>query len=285
MTRPLFILTSLLLIALIVYLFVSAPPPLPEQAAANANIPVERVFALVEAENDAARALWTRDIVGAGQKAGLRFGEDWREAGEEAGPLPALFLRETAKNLERDPVRLSLFLGSDAPINSANQFEGLQKTAFAAIRSTGEPQFFQMPDTGLYTAMFPDEALAEACVTCHNEHEDSPRNDWKLHEVMGATTWAYPDSRLTAGQMIEVLAALRRSIRGAYQAYLDKAADFGKPPEIGTRWPRDGYYLPSADVFMGALSDSTAAASLEALLNATAPPSPPPAAAAGSPSP
>ncbi|MCB1597187.1 MAG: DUF3365 domain-containing protein [Gammaproteobacteria bacterium] len=282
MTRPLFILASLLLTALIVYLFVSAPSPLPEQAAVNANIPVERVFALVEGENDAARALWTREIVGAGKKAGLGFSEDWREAGEEAGPLPALFLRETAKNLERNPVRLSLFLGSDAPINSANRFEGRQQEAFARIRATGEPQFFRMPDTRLYTAMFPDEAVAEACVTCHNEHEDSPKNDWKLHDVMGATTWSYPEDRLTAEQMISVLAALRTSIRGAYQAYLDKAVTFSKPPEIGARWPRDGYYLPSADVFMAALGESTAAASLDALLNATAPPSP--ASGAGIPS-
>ncbi len=283
MMRPLFVLSSLLLTALIVYLFVSAPPLLPEQAVVDANIPVERVFSLVEAENDAARTLWTREIVGAGQKVDLSFSEDWREAGEEAGPLPALFLRETAKNLERDPVRLSLFLGSDAPINSANQFEGLQKTAFAAIRSSGEPQYFQMPDTGLYTAMFPDEAVTEACVTCHNDHEDSPRNDWKLHDVMGATTWAYPESRLTSDEMLGVLVALRWSIRTAYQAYLDKAATFSKPPEIGARWPRDGYYLPSAEVFMSALSESTGAASLDALLDATASPSP--AGAAGSPPP
>lgn len=282
-----FILIALVLTALIVYLFVSAPPPLSGQAAANANIAVVQVFALVEAENDAARALWTREIVGAGPKVGLSFSEDWREVGEEAGPLPALFLRETAKNLEKDPVRLSLFLGSDAPINSAHRFKGLQQEAFARIRSSGEPQFFQMPDTALYTAMFPDEAVAEACVTCHNEHEDSPRNDWKLHDVMGATTWAYPDDRMTAEQMIGVLAALRTSIRGAYQSYLDKVATFGKPPEIGERWPRDGYYLPSADVFMSALSDSTASASLDALLNATASRSPSPSqpASAASPAP
>lgn len=280
MMRPLFVLTSLLLAALIVYLFVSAPPPLPEQTAANANIPVEKVFALVEAENDAARALWTREIVGVGTKAGLSFSEDWREVTEEAGPLPALFLRETAKNLEKNPVRLSLFLGSDAPINSANRFEGLQQEAFARIRSSGDPQFFQMPDTALYTAMFPDEAVTEACVTCHNEHEDSPRNDWKLHDVMGATTWAYPEARLTAEQMIGVLAALRISIRGAYQTYLDKVATFSNPPEIGARWPRDGYYLPSADQFMSVMNESTAGASLDALLDATASPAAPAGSAA-----
>lgn len=266
-----FTLTALVLTALIVYLFVSAPPPLPEQAAVNASIPVDRVFALVEAENDAARALWTREIVAAGKPVGLRFGEDWREAGEEAGPLPALFLRETAKNLERNPVRLSLFLGSDAPINSANRFEGRQKDAFVAMRRTGEPQFFQMPDTRLHTAMFPDEAVTEACVSCHNEHEDSPKKDWQLHDVMGATTWAYPEDRLTAEEMLGVLAALRSSIRSAYQAYLDKVATFGNPPEIGTRWPREGYYLPSTDVFMAALDESSARASLDAILDATLP--------------
>jgi hypothetical protein len=272
------VVATLSLIALIVYLFASAPPPLAEQAAANASIPVERVFALVEAENDVARTLWTRDIVEAGTQAGLSFSETWREAGEEAGPLPALFLRETAKNLERNPVRLSLFLGSDAPISSSNRFEGMQAEAFGRIRSSGQPQFFQMPDTRLHTAMFPDEALTEACVSCHNEHEDSPKKDWKLHDVMGATTWAYPGAKLTAEEMISVLTALRSSVRGAYQAYLDKVATFGKPPEIGARWPREGYYLPSVDVFMSALNESAAAASLEVLLDASPAPAdaPPP---------
>lgn len=265
-----FILACLGLTALIVYLFVSAPPLLPERSAANANIAVEQAFALAESENDAVRALWTSEIVGAGQKVGLRFNEDWRETGEEAGPLPALFLRETAKNLEKDPVRLSLFLGSDSPINPANRFDGRQQQAFAEIRMTGAPQYFLMPDTGLYTAMFPDEAVAEACVTCHNEHEDSPRSDWKLRDVMGATTWAYPDARLTAEEMISVLAALRGAFRESYQAYLDKAATFREPPQIGERWPRDGYYLPSVEVFMDELGRRTAATSLDALLNAAA---------------
>jgi hypothetical protein len=269
-----FVVTSLVLVALIVYLFVSAPPLLPERSAANANIAVERVFALAESENDAVRALWTREIVGAGQKAGLRFNENWRESGEEAGPLPALFLRETAKNLEKDPVRLSLFLGSDSPINPANRFEGQQQEAFAEIRRTGAPQYFLMPDTGLYTAMFPDEAVAEACVTCHNEHEESPRSDWKLHDVMGATTWTYPDARLTAEEMIKVLAALRSAFRESYQAYLDKVATFRDPPQIGERWPRDGYYLPSVDVFINELGGRTAGTSLDALLNAAAMPGP-----------
>ncbi len=77
---------------------------------------------------------------------------------------------------------------------------------------------------------------------------------------MGATTWAYPDDRLTAEEMIGVVAALRSSIRGAYQTYLDKVANFSNP-EIGARWPREGYYLPTAEVFMAALGERTDGAS------------------------
>ena len=84
---------------------------------------------------------------------------------------------------------------------------------------------------------------------------------------MGATTWAYPDARLASGEMITLLAALRNAFRGAYQTYLDKVTAFEDPPEIGQRWPRDGYYLPSTDVFMDELGRQTAQESLQLLLH------------------
>jgi len=64
---------------------------------------------LVTSGERCARAIWTKEIVGEGKKAGLKFDEHWRDADLEAGPLPALFLRETAKSMERSPLRLSLF--------------------------------------------------------------------------------------------------------------------------------------------------------------------------------
>ena len=93
-----------------------------------------------------------------------------------AGPLPALFLRETAEGLRRSPVPLYLFLGSDFPINDANKFTGLQTEHFQVIRRTGEPQFFLDPDIGFQTAMFTDIASAEACVVCHNSDANSAQD-------------------------------------------------------------------------------------------------------------
>jgi len=245
-----FVITCLSLIALSIYLFVSAPPPLTEEKPSGTTIPIEQVFAIVEAENDVVRALWTQEIVGMGKKAGLQFDEDWREQGAEAGPLPALFLRETAKSLEKNPVQLSLFLGSDFPINDANQFKDLQMEKFRIIKQTRKSQFFFLQDTGLYAAMFADVAVVDTCIKCHNEHKQSPKTNWTLDEVMGATTWMYPSDRVTLDEMMKILGALRQGFREAYTAYLKKVETFSKPPVLGDKWPRDGYYLPSAEVFM-----------------------------------
>lgn len=248
-----------------IYLFVSAPPPLEEKKAENASIPVERMLALLNAENHAVRALWTKEIVGAGKKAGLKFDEHWRDPDMEAGPLPALFLRETAKSLEKNPVRLSLFLGSDYPISPANRFEGAQLEKFQALRQTRQPQFFYMPDTGLHTAMFGDEAVSEACVECHNKHEQTPKRDWRLNDVMGATTWMYPAAAVSLEELVKAIAALHRGFDDAYGAYLKKAQAFRNPPAIGDRWPKDGYYLPGPDVFMQEVLELTAPHTLPAL--------------------
>jgi adenylate cyclase len=250
----------------VVYLFVQAPPPLAEPVAAAGTVPIRSVFALLEHENDAARALWTSEIVNAGRPRGLTFGEHWREPEVASGPLPALFLRETARQLEREAPGLRLFLGSEYPINTANHFSGAQAGYFSRLVDTGVAQLFFEPASGHYTAMFADRAVVEACVTCHNEHPDSPKTDWKLDAIMGATTWMYPADTVTMQQAVEMIAALRRSIRAAYAGYLDKAATFPEPPPVGEGWPRDGRQLPSVDAFMAELARRSSTGTLRGLI-------------------
>ena len=64
------------------------PPPLEEAQSADARVPVQQMFAALESGNDAVRALWTQEIVGAGVRVGLKFDEHWRDADVAAGPLP-----------------------------------------------------------------------------------------------------------------------------------------------------------------------------------------------------
>jgi adenylate cyclase len=257
------ILTSLAVLS--VYLFVSAPAPLEARPQPTPKVPIRTVFAMLELENDAARSLWTDEIVSHGITRGLKFDETWRDERVEAGPLPALFLRETARNLERSS-RLGLFLGSRFPINAANQLTGQQANYFEQLHTTGAPQFFYESRTGLQTAMFPDHAVVDACVRCHNEHPDSQKHDWQPNEIMGATTWMYPESAVTTERAVEMVAMLRTSVRAAYAAYLVKVATFTRRPAIGDRWPKDGFFLPSEDAFMQELARRTSAATLQGLV-------------------
>lgn len=252
------------------YLLASAPAELPDTDAetnSGALIPIEVVLRLLAVENDVARALYTGEIVGAGQKVGLAFSEHWRDEGVEAGPLPALFLRETAAHIQSTPVQLGLFLGSEFPIAPSNRFSDAQLEQFEVIKSTNDAQIFLDQDTNLYTAMFPDFASVEPCVSCHNQHKNSPKIDWKLNDIMGATTWTYPKEKVTYDEAILVLSTLRAAFAHTYEMYLDKVSGFSEPPEIGENWPRDGYYLPSPEIFLAEFTARASAHSIQMLLD------------------
>lgn len=254
---------------LAVYLFVTAPPPLPSQAARALDgraLPVAHLFDAVNAINDSARSIYTARVVGGGLKAGLKYGEDWAEPGVEKGPLPALFLRLAASKMEAKPPQLGLYLGSDAPIEASNLFTGTQAEAFAQVRATAAPVFSQT-ERGDQVAMYPDLASAAPCVTCHNEHEDSPKKDWVLGDIMGATTWTYPEATVPASEYLATTEALYRSVEEAYQTYLDKAAGFATPVMAGPDWPGEGQaVLPDLPTFMAEVRKAAGGRVMQALL-------------------
>jgi hypothetical protein len=213
---------------------------------------VAQVLEMVAKENDVTRTLYTKAIVGKGKKQGMKFDEDWRKDDVEAGPLPALFLRGVASSIRKNPVPLGLYLGSDFPINKANKFEGKQAELFKKIKHDQEPQFFFDEDQKLHTAMFADLASAGACVSCHNDHPQTSKSDWKLGDVMGATTWQYPKDSLSYKETVAVLNSYAKGTVDIYMEYLDEIKAFRKSdkPEIGDKWPAEGNYLPTAEVFL-----------------------------------
>lgn len=258
--------------ALLVFLFASAPPELPESDVdgrqQEATIPVSKIVAILAAENDIARSLYTSEIVGAGKAVGLQFSEHWQDEGIEAGPLPALFLRATATTVRELTPDLGLFLGSAFPIASSNLFSDSQLPAFRQIMETHEAVMFADESTGQFTAMYPDFASVDACVTCHNRHPDSPKSDWRIGDIMGATTWTYPRRQLSAPEAMQMITSLRSGFIRTYTEYLERAKGFSRPPVIGDRWPSDGdYCLPSADAFRMEFCKRAALQTSTALLN------------------
>jgi hypothetical protein len=116
--------------------------------------------------------------------------------------------------------------------------------------------------------MFADVAVAPGCVSCHNGHPNSAKTDWKLNDIMGATTWSYPKDKVTIEEVLQIIAALRSGFAAAYGGYLTKVATFEKPPEVGERWPRDGYFLPTREIFMREFERRASVNTVDRLLHA-----------------
>lgn len=243
--------------------------PLPEEEQSTKLYSVEQAMEIVSKENDVARKLYTKAIVGEGQKQGLKFDEDWAKENVEAGPLPALFLRGISTDIQkRGEVPLGLFLGSDFPVRKSNKLTGKQAELFQAMREDKKPKFFYDESNHLQTAMFPDFAVAAPCVDCHNKHPETTKTDWALGDLMGATTWTYPQDSLTFEELQAVVLAYRKGMSTTYDLFLDEVRSFkGQPiPEIGSKWPRSGYFLPSTQTFADSVTLLASTATLKGVL-------------------
>ena len=132
------------------------------------------------------RKVYTRDIVHRLTKESVvSASEHYRDA--KGLPLPAQIFRLVAEEIETEAYWLSL--RSLTPINFANgpltlvEEQGLEfvkanpdKAFYAEDDSAGQPSL---------VAIYADVASVEACVTCHNAHPQSPRQDFQLGDVMG----------------------------------------------------------------------------------------------------
>ncbi|GAA4884731.1 hypothetical protein GCM10023311_04010 [Flaviramulus aquimarinus] len=261
---------SIILVSIVLTSCGGVPEGKTDAASSDNAFSVEEVLEMVAAENDITRTLYTKAIVGKGKAQGMKFDEDWRKDDVEAGPLPALFLRGVATSIQKGPVPLGLYLGSDFPINAANKFVGKQADLFEEIKKDQEPKFFYDEEQKLHTAMFADLASAGACVTCHNDHKQTSKSDWKLGDVMGATTWQYPKDSLSYKETVAVLNSYAKGTVDIYVEYLNEIEAFenSEKPEIGEKWPAEGKYLPTAEVFLDSVKKLTSYKTMKHLVAA-----------------
>lgn len=261
MTRKrLFFITLLLVFGTLnIFLFVTAPSKenYSQQTSSTLKYSSEDLFKFLARLNDDARTLYTTQIVQTGKKSGLKFDENWKDPEIHAGPLPALFLRETASIIEKSDIELGLYLGSDFPISQANQFSGVQKNEFEKIKKNGEPQFFYDASIERNFGMFPDYAVGNACVNCHNQHEESPKKDWVLNDIMGATTWSTPKDSLSTEELLRYMKTYLDAAFKTYENYIASVETFDaqEKPEVGEKWPDQGLYLPSPQTFKAKLDE------------------------------
>ena len=120
--------------------------------------------------------------------------EGWEETG--GVPLPAQMFRLgseiAADTSEEKGIGFTYNLISTWNIND-NQApkSDFEKEAMEKVNETGEPykDYREIGGQKYFSALYPDKAVAEACVTCHNTHpvhlERYPDKKFQLGDVMG----------------------------------------------------------------------------------------------------
>jgi hypothetical protein len=46
--------------------------------------------------------------------------------------------------------------------------------------------------TRYFQALYPDKAVSQTCIGCHNAHPNSPKKDFKVRDVMGGILLTIP---------------------------------------------------------------------------------------------
>lgn len=159
-------------------------------ASAGAGSGVERRIAdAMYAVLSSDRAIYTREVVDRLQNKDkvITASEHFRE--EKLLPLPAQMLRMSAEEIRKKRRDLAVGLLSPWPINRQNAAHtDVEKAGLEAITHNPDQPFTAEETLGkdrYFTAVYADRAVSEACIACHNKHEQSPRHDFKVGDVLG----------------------------------------------------------------------------------------------------
>lgn len=161
----------------------------------SAGVPVETVVDYIHAVLASDRTFYTIHVVERMQRRGvIDASEEWRS--KSALPLPAQFFQESSSLAALTGVEVRYRLIGLHPINKqsgpATEFE--QKGLEAVMARPDQPYKGFVNEGGRkhFQAVYADRAVSSICVSCHNAHPASPKQDYKLNDVLGAVLISIP---------------------------------------------------------------------------------------------
>ena len=161
----------------------------------SVSLPVEMVADYLHAVIQANREVYTTHVVDRLQAKGVVVAsENWEY--QNTMPLPAQLLMESDRVLERNGSGIQYRLISQWPINKRNVASGeFQRNGLGAILTQPTKPYtgyVKVGGTRYFQAVYPDLAVAQGCIGCHNAHPESAKRDFKINDVMGALVISIP---------------------------------------------------------------------------------------------
>lgn len=142
------------------------------------------------------RTVYTRYIVNrlAVKEKVIKASEHWED--EKALVLPAQMFRYGSEMVAEKNSDFSYSLLSLWPVNKQNSPKTeVEKVGLKYIADNPGKNYYgeeELGGTKYFTAVYADTAVAKACISCHNQHKDSPRTDFKMGDVMGGVVIRVP---------------------------------------------------------------------------------------------
>ncbi len=152
----------------------------------------DALFAVMEAD----RTVYTRKVVQrlANEEKVIKASEHWSD--DKALPLPAQMFRFGSEAVAEKTDAFSYTLQSIWPINEQNSPKTqMERDGLQYVVDNPGKNFYGEEKLGgvtYFTAVYPDVAVSPACISCHNEHRDTPRSDFKIGDVMGGVVIRVP---------------------------------------------------------------------------------------------
>ena len=169
--------------------------------AAGDTVPVKAMADALHLVMDSDRTIYTRKIVNRLVKKDkvIKASEHFED--DKALVLPAQMFRFGAelvqKRAEKLPdVNFTYSLQSLWPINKQNAPKTTaEKEGLKFVADNKGKNYYTEETLGgqkYFTAVYADTGVAPVCVSCHNKHKDTPKDDFKIGDVMGGVVIRIP---------------------------------------------------------------------------------------------
>jgi len=165
-------------------------------AATSKGLEYKDVADMLHSVMESDRTVYTRKVVNrlAVKEKVIKASEHHED--DKSLPLPAQMFRFGAEMVAEKTDKFSYSLLSIWPINKQNAPRTDVEKAGLEFVATNKGQNYYGEETlggkKYFTAVYADIAVAQACVSCHNEHKDTPRKDFKMGDVMGGVVIRIP---------------------------------------------------------------------------------------------
>ena len=149
------------------------------------------------------RSLYTSEVVIAAKKQGIEVTHDY-ESKEGAIPLPATLSMKLGKNIGDSHSGAETRLYSAYPFpwrGTVGEFKDeFSRKAWDALQLDSSEPYFQFENyNGIPSLRYATaDVMHEACVSCHNNHLQTPKNDWQVGDLRGVLEIIHPMDKIVA---------------------------------------------------------------------------------------